>query len=168
MTDKRLSDRCACGFDVRWRQQRPERWDRAHAVHHGRWRRGVNVTPRGLWAAFDIAAEIYRRECRWDFAPGYCWPGPKECEVIDSRLIGFALGSDRDGRHFLEHLWVCADRRRTGVATGMVRRLVTRAGEPLLVGHTTQNGMAWSKAAREDRLICFPDSLGDERMPREA
>jgi len=96
--------------------------------------RGVRVR-RHVEAAFETAALIYKRECSLDITPAP-WVGPKRFRVVGDVLVAFALViPDPDGRQVLEHLWTCAQQRRSGVATDLVRELVGALGTPLLVYH---------------------------------
>jgi ribosomal protein S18 acetylase RimI-like enzyme len=87
--------------------------------------------------ALHRAAMTYKRECRWDFAPGeagawifYCVPsdgwGPDDCWSVGANVAGFVVLHDRDEDNRYEsiaHLWTAKAARRKGVA----RRLVNEA-----------------------------------------
>ena len=84
--------------------------------------------------------------------PSSEWSGPKTLEIRDGRLVGFAFALSI-GIACLEHLWVCDESRRDGIATDLVRQLVADLGQPLLVGFVTDDGEAWSKNAEWSGLI---------------
>ncbi len=103
-------------------------------------------------AAFAKVARIYQRECRLDHAPSD-WKGPHRSEVVDGRLLAFALAVGGD-KPSLEHLWTCAAQRRRGIATELVRALVEDLGSPLVVWHVvSEGGAGWRDSAQERRLV---------------
>jgi len=145
---------CECGFEARWSVDPRGRWRREHAVHHAHWSRGVPVRIRDVERAFEKAALIYKREVGIDTTPAP-WGGPKKLRVLNGNLVAFALVIPLpDGRQLLEHLWTCADARRSGLATETVTELVAELGGPLVVYDVvSESGERWVESAERSGLI---------------
>jgi GNAT superfamily N-acetyltransferase len=85
---------------------------------------------------FSEAASAYRRECRWDFAPGkagvwviavapYGYSGGGDLMTWRGNLVGFVILMDRDTDdeyESLAHLWTATGWRRRGISTALVER----------------------------------------------
>jgi hypothetical protein len=116
-------------------------------------------------------ARAYRRECRWDTAPGppsrdYVWVcvhEPRSCiydedaqnRHIDGSLIGFAVVADRDEDgepESLAHLWVARQSRLAGHATLLLTEAERRFPKLGTVEHPVTTDGAAFLAARSPRL----------------
>lgn len=134
---------------------------------------GTRDDPEGaydLWkwdgSALDRAARAYRRECRWDFAPGeaglwfvaaapWSWVGGEDGDgQCGGNLVGFAILHDRDndGDYSLAHLWTAQGWRRRGIASILLAKADAAYSIKRVEWPVTKSGRALLAHVRPDLL----------------
>lgn len=121
----------------------------------------------GEWdeSALARAALVYRRECRWDFAPGeagiwliavqpYANWGSSTHSSWSGVLAGFVILYDRDGDgeyETLGHMWTAREWRRRGIASDLVRTAQERFAVRRLDG-VTEGGASFFESVAPELL----------------
>lgn len=156
---------------------------------------GAQLGKYGDWydSPLERAARAYRRECRWDFAPGEdgmwllmlaptsavsggtdSWTGETYPWSYSGNVVGFVILRDRDEDGTYEsvgHAWTARGWRRRGIARRLHAEARARFHYQHVEGPLTQDGAAFLKACpelREDHLPAqsFAAAVDDAR-PKE-
>lgn len=124
--------------------------------------------PDGRWhgSVMDCAARAYKREARWDFAPGEAgiWllmlapvsaTGSGEDDgswFYRGHLVGFVILYDHDKDGLYEsvgHIWTASAWRRRGIARRLLEEAHARFSVTRVLGPYTEDGSAFLRAVGE-------------------
>jgi ribosomal protein S18 acetylase RimI-like enzyme len=120
--------------------------------------------PYGKWhgSPLERAAYAYKREARWDFAPGHAgiWmlmlaptsAGGGDTWIYGGHLVGFVVLHDRDKDGVYEsvaHIWTASAWRRRGIARRLLTEAKNRFGITIVEGPYTKDGGALLRAVGE-------------------
>lgn len=138
--------------------------------------------PDGRWrgSVMDCAARAYKREARWDFAPGEAgiWllmlapvsaTGSGEDDgswFYRGHLVGFVIlyDHDKDGTYeAVGHVWTAAAWRRRGIARQLLAEARSRFAFTRVLGPYTEDGASFLRAVGELDTAVGPRDRRAER-----